>query len=85
MNQTFLTIILTIIFAPILLAFFYGTERGKKDLKDLKDASEDLKRLNRELNISDRNKNSLDKKKPSIKKKSSIFVKEDLKKEELND
>lgn len=79
MNETFWTIILTIIFAPIVLAFFYGTERGKKDLKDLKDASEELKSLTRELNISDRNKNNLN------KKKSSIFVKEDLKKEELND
>ena len=79
MNETFWTIILTIIFAPIVLAFFYGTERGKKDLKDLKDASEELKSLTREINISDRNKNNLN------KKKSSIFVKEDLKKEELND
>ena len=79
MNETFWTIILTIIFAPIVLAFFYGTERGKKDLKDLKDASEELKSLTRELNSSDRNKNNLN------KIKSSIFVKEDLKKEELND
>lgn len=79
MNETFWTIILTIIFAPIVLAFFYGTERGKKDLKDLKDASEELKSFTRELNSSDRNKNNLN------KKKSSIFVKEDLKKEELND
>ena len=79
MNETFWTIILTIIFAPIALAFFYGTERGKKDLKDLKDASEELKSLTRELNSSDRNKNNLN------KKKSSIFVKEDLKKEELTD
>jgi len=79
MNETFWTIILTIIFAPIVLAFYYGTERGKKDLKDLKDVSEELKSLTREHNISDRNKNSLD------KKKSSIFVKEDLKKEELSD
>ena len=79
MNETFWAIILTIIFAPIVLAFFYGTERGKKDLKDLKDASEELKSFTRELNSSDRNKNNLK------KKKSSIFVKEDLKKEELND
>lgn len=79
MNETFWTIILTIILAPIVLAFFYGTERGKKDLKDLKDASEELKSLTREINTSDRNKNNLN------KKKSSIFVKEDLKKEELND
>ena len=61
MNETLITIILTIIFAPILLAFYYGTDKGKKDLEDLKNASEELKSLTGKQNNSDSNKNSFKK------------------------
>tara|TARA_B100000989_G_scaffold162317_1_gene121229 strand:- start:1157 stop:1357 length:201 start_codon:yes stop_codon:yes gene_type:complete len=61
MNETLITIILTIIFAPILLAFYYRTDKGKKDLEDLKNASEELKSLTGKQNNSDSNKNSFKK------------------------
>ena len=43
MNEDLLAILIAIPFCIAALAWYYSTERGKKDLKDLEKAQQDLK------------------------------------------
>ena len=55
MSDEFLAILITIPLAIIVLAWYYGTDRGKKDIADLKKAKDDLKETVNDLNQTDKN------------------------------
>tara|TARA_B100000242_G_scaffold209387_1_gene152124 strand:- start:5541 stop:5723 length:183 start_codon:yes stop_codon:yes gene_type:complete len=55
MSEDFLAILIGVPLSIIVLFWYYGTSRGKKDIADLKKAKDDFKEAINDLNQKDEN------------------------------